>query len=112
MSILFVILCVILLTSLLGIHIYNENILSKRIYKAGYFVEHLLDQHGITHLNLEKKFERSTLTTQIRVVEYYLNALHPEHKDLGSRKSVYQRIANIEKFLAVYYNYQERLSLI
>ena len=106
-----VLVIVLLLSSLMALHIYNENNLSKRIERAGAIVQELLDQNGIRHIDLEKKFEKSSFSTQIRVIEYYLHTLNSSYKDFGSRKSVFQRIRTIENAL-VEYGYQDKLSLI
>ncbi|RUT73525.1 hypothetical protein [Ancylomarina longa] len=111
MSALLVILGSSLFTSLIAFHIHNENKLSKRIVKAGYYVQELLDQNEIKHIDVEKKFETSSLTTQIRVMEYYLHALDNSYKDFGMKKSVFQRISKIESVL-MEYGYQNELSLI
>jgi len=111
MSVVLVILCLTLLTSLMAMHIYNENSLSKRIAKAGFIVQQLLDHNGINHIDFDKKFETSTLTTQIRVIEYYLNYLDSNYKDFGTKKSVFQRIANIESVLTDSYEVNQELSL-
>lgn len=108
---LLILVIVLLISSLMGLHIYNENNLSKRIVRAGFMVQDLLDQNGIKHIDLEKKFEISSFSTQIRVIEYYLHTLNSSYKDFGSKKSVFQRISKIEKVLAEYH-YQEEVSLI
>jgi len=111
MSALLVILGSLLFTSLIALHIHNENKLSRRIEKAGYYVQELLDQNEIKHIDLEKKFETSSLTTQIRIIEYYLHALDNSYKDFGMKKSVFQRILKIESVLTEY-GYQNELNLI
>ncbi|PKQ66223.1 hypothetical protein [Labilibaculum manganireducens] len=111
MSALLVIVFLALLTSIMVLHIHNELNLSKRIIRAGYFVQELMDQHGIKHLDLEKKFETSTLTTQLRVLEYYLHSLNSSYKDFGTKKTIFQRIITIEQTLANY-GYQSELSII
>ncbi|PKQ62547.1 hypothetical protein BZG02_12575 [Labilibaculum filiforme] len=111
MSALLVIVFLALLTSLMVLHVHNELNLSKRIIRAGYFMQSLLDQNGIKHLDLEKKFEKSTLSTQLRVLEYYLHSLNSSHKDFGTKKTITQRILNIENALAEY-GYQSELSVI
>lgn len=110
MSVLVVIVCLALLTSLMVLHVHNENNLSKRIIKAGYFIQVLLDQEGIKHLDLEKKFENSTLPTQLRILEYYLHSLDASYNDFGRKKTVIQRIETIENTL-INYGYQSELSL-
>ena len=111
MSVLLVIVCITLLTSLMVLHVFNELNLSKRIIKAGYFVQELLDQKGIHHLDVEKKFEISTFPTQLRVIEYYLHSLDSSYNDFGRKKTVTERIDAIENTLANY-GYQSDLSLI
>ncbi|WP_321319178.1 hypothetical protein [Labilibaculum sp.] len=111
MPALLVIVFLVLLTSLMVLHVYNELNLFKRITRAGYFVQELMDQHGIKHLDLEKKFESSTLTTQLRVLEYYLHSLNSSYKDFGTRKTTVQRLITIENVLAEY-GYQNKLSVI
>lgn len=111
MSVLLAIACLTLLTSLMVLHVYNELNLSKRIIKAGYFIQDLLDQKGINHLDLEKKFESSTFTTQLRVLEYYLHSLNSSYKDFGTKKTVVQRLITIENVLTEY-GYQNKLSVI
>ncbi|MBN2597364.1 hypothetical protein GQR60_13945 [Labilibaculum sp. A4] len=111
MSALLVIVFLALLTSIMVLHIHNELNLSKRINRAGYFVQELMDQHGIKHLDLEKKFETSTLTTQLRVLEYYLHSLNSSYKDFGTKKTIFQRIITIEQTLANY-GYQSEFSVI
>ncbi|MBL4560090.1 MAG: hypothetical protein JKX79_03805 [Labilibaculum sp.] len=108
---LLVIVFLALLTSLMVLHVYNELNLSKRIIRAGYFVQKLMDQHKIKHLDLEKKFETSTLTTQLRVLEYYLHSLDSSYKDFGTKKTVIQRLATIESALTEY-GYQSELNVI
>ncbi len=108
---LLVIVFLALLTSLMVLHVHNELGLSKRIIRAGYFVQELLDQHEIKHLDLEKKFESSTLTTQLRVLEYYLHSLNSSYKDFGTKKTVVQRLVKIETVLSEY-GYQSELSVI
>lgn len=108
---LLVIVFLALLTSLMVLHVYNELSLSKRIIRAGYFMQEVMDQHGIKHLDLEKKFESSTLTTQLRVLEYYLHSLNSSYKDFGTKKTVIQRLITIENVLAEY-GYQNKLSVI
>jgi len=110
MPALLVIVFLALLTSLMVLHVYNELNLSKRIIKAGYFIQKLMDQHGIQHLDLEKKFETSTFSTQLRVLEYYLHSLNSSHKDFGTKKTVSQRLVTIENILTEY-GYQNDLSL-
>ncbi|MBI9056133.1 MAG: hypothetical protein JEZ01_00035 [Labilibaculum sp.] len=111
MSVLLVIFCITLLTSLMVLHVFNELNLSKRINKAGYFVQELLDQKGINHLDVEKKFEISTFPTQLRVIEYYLHSLDSNYNDFGRKKTVTERIDSIENTL-INYGYQSDLSLI
>ena len=112
MSVLLVISFLVLLTSLISMHLYNEHALSRRIERAGHIVQELLDQNEIKHIDFEKKFEKSNLSTQIRVIEYYLYTLNSSFNDFGPRKSIFERIATVESILADYYGYQEEMSLI
>lgn len=111
MPILLVIVIILLLSSLITLHILNEVNLSKRIIRAGLFMQELLDQHDIKHLDLEKKFEESTLSTQIRLMEYYLHSLNSRYNDFGTKKTIFQRISNIEQILNSY-GYCSELSVI
>ena len=111
MSFLMVGLCLALLTGVMALHVHNENNLSKRIIKAGFIVEQLLDQNGIKHIDLEKKFATSSLSTQIRLIEYHLNYLDSSYTDFGPKKSVFQRINNIENALSLYQNCHSKLKL-
>ncbi|MGQ1908870.1 hypothetical protein ACT3CE_03675 [Marinifilum sp. RC60d5] len=47
---------------------------------------------------------KSSLSTQIRLMEYYLTYLNADYKDFGTQKSVFQRISKIESVLAEYNN--------
>jgi hypothetical protein len=107
---LLVIVFLVLLTSLMVLHVYNELHLSKRIIRAGYFLQQLMDQHEIEHLDFEKKFGKSTIPTQLRVLEYYLHSLNSSYRDFGTKKTISQRIATIENVLTEY-GYQNDLSL-
>ncbi|WP_282015549.1 hypothetical protein [Marinifilum flexuosum] len=111
MSFLLVSLCLTLLTGVMVLHVQNENNLSKRIVKAGIIVEQLLDQNGINHIDLKKKFLTSSLSTQIRLVEYHLNYLDSNYTDFGPKKTVFQRIDNIENALSLYQDYNTELKL-
>ncbi|WP_321280099.1 hypothetical protein [Marinifilum fragile] len=111
MSFLLVSLCLTLLTGVMVLHVQNENNLSKRIVKAGTIVEQLLDQNGIKHIDLKKKFASSSLSTQLRLVEYYINYLDSNYTDFGSKKTVFQRINNIESALSLYKDYNTELKL-
>ena len=111
MSVLVVIFLITLLTGIMGLHVRNESNLSKRIVRARDVVQQLLDQNGIQHIDLEKKFSSSSLSTQIRLIEYHLNYLDGNYKDFGSKKSVFQRISKIETVLSDYYGYGHELSL-
>jgi hypothetical protein len=93
-----------LLTGVMALHVQNENNLSKRINKASVMVEQLLDQNGIQHIDLKKKFLTSSLSTQIRLVEYHLNYLDSGFTDFGTRKTIFQRISTIENALNQYQN--------
>lgn len=108
---LLVIIFLALLASLMVIHVYNELNLFKRIIRAGYFIQELMDQQQIKHLDLEKKFETSTLTTQLRVLEYYLHSLDSSYKDFGTKKTIIQRLVTIESALTKY-GYQNELNVI
>lgn len=110
MLILLVIVFLTLLTSLIILHVHNELNLSKRIIRAGNFLQELMDQNGIKHIDLEKKLGKSTLPTQLRVLEYYLNSLNPSYRDFGTKKTISQRIVTIENALTEY-GYQNKLSL-
>ncbi|WP_372755053.1 hypothetical protein [Labilibaculum sp.] len=109
MSVLLVIVCLALLTSIMVMHVYNELHLSKRIIRAASLIQKLMDQEGIKHLDLEKKFEMSTISTQLRLLEYYLHTLDSTYKYFGSKGTVSQRILNIENVLKTY-SYQNDLS--
>ncbi len=98
----FVIFCFLLFSSLIITHLYYENNLAKRINKSGKIVQKLLDRNGIEHIDLKKKFMESTLSTQIRLMEYYLTYLNADYKDFGTQKSVFERISKIESVLAEY----------
>jgi hypothetical protein len=91
-------------------HVYNELNLSRRTIRIAIFVQKLMDEKELKHLDLEKKFENSTLPTQLRVLEYYLNSLNSSYKDFGSKKTVTQRIEHLENVLTAY-GYQNDLSL-
>lgn len=110
MSVLLVIICLALLTSIMVMHVYNELNLSRRIIRVAIFIEKLMDEQDIKHLDLEKKFEISTQSTQLRVLEYYLHSLDSSYTDFGSKKTVTQRIANLENVLTTY-GYQNNFSL-
>ena len=102
MSFILVSLCLTVLTGVMVLHVQNENNLSKRLSKAGVLVEQLLDQNGLKHIDLRKKFTTSSLSTQIRLVEYHLNYLDSNYTDFGPKKTVFQRIDNIENALSQY----------
>ncbi|WP_421917914.1 hypothetical protein [Marinifilum sp.] len=111
MSFILVSLCLTLLTSVMVLHVHNENNLSRRIIKAGVIIQELLDQNGIKHIDLEKKFATSSLSTQLRLVEYHMSYLDSNYTDFGTAKTVFERIDNIENALSHYQGYHTELKL-